>query len=167
MKFLLAAALTLACLAPAMAQEPSYTSDDETTLQQCIETVNDINGDDDATDSAKMSDCIGTASNLCQEAPGGSSTMGMVECNQREQAWWDEYLNSNYDSLQSSLEPAVFDTLKTAQRAWLKYRDAKCAFVDALWQGGTIRQVMSSSCMMDATATRAIELGEALSGQNP
>jgi uncharacterized protein YecT (DUF1311 family) len=74
-------------------------------------------------------------------------------------------LNSNYADLQSSLEPDVFDSLKSAQRAWLKYRDAKCAFVDALWQGGTIRQVMSSSCMMDATATRAIELGDALGGQ--
>jgi uncharacterized protein YecT (DUF1311 family) len=165
MKLLLAAALTLACLGPAVAQEPSYTSEDETTLQQCVETVNDINGDDDPTDSAKMSNCIGTASNLCQEAPGGASTPGIVACNQREQAWWDQYLNSNYADLQSSLEPAVFDSLKTAQRAWLKYRDAKCAFVDALWSGGTIRAVMASSCMMDATATRAIELGEALSGQ--
>ncbi len=164
MKLLLAACLTLACLAPAAGQEIAYTSDDETALQQCIEAVNDTNSGDAPTDTASMRDCIGSASGLCQEAPGGSSTIGMVECNQREQAWWDMQLNSNYADLQSSLEPAVFDTLKSAQRAWLKYRDAKCAFVDALWSGGTIRQVMSSSCLMDATASRAIELGEALEG---
>lgn len=167
MRFLLAAALALACLSPAVAQQPSYTSEDETTLQQCIETVNDINSSDEPTDTASMHDCIGAASGICQQAPGGASTMGIVACNQREQAWWDQYLNSNYADLQSSLEAPVFDSLRTAQRAWLKYRDAKCAFVDALWQDGTIRQVMSSSCLMDATATRAIELGEALSGQNP
>lgn len=88
-----------------------------------------------------------------------------LACNQREQAWWDQYLNSNYDSLQSALDPAVFDTLKVAQRAWVKYRDAKCAFADALAQGGTIRQIASSSCMMETTGSRAAELADVLTEQ--
>ncbi|MDB5587322.1 MAG: hypothetical protein JWP26_2292 [Devosia sp.] len=162
MKFLLAAALTFACFATAMAQEPSYTSDDEMALQQCIEAVNDTNNSKEPTDTASMHDCIGAASGLCQDVPGGDSTQGMTACNQREQAWWDQYLNSNYADLQASLEPAVFDSLKTAQRAWLKFRDADCAFADALWQGGTIRSVMASACMMNATATRAVELANTL-----
>jgi uncharacterized protein YecT (DUF1311 family) len=165
MKLLLAALMTIAGLSPALAQDPAYTSDDEIALQQCIEAVNDTNSSGDPADSASLRDCIGAASGLCQEAPGGSSTLGMVACDQREQAWWDMTLNSNYAELQSSLEPDVFDSLKLAQRAWLKYRDAKCAFVGELWAGGTIASVMVSSCMMDATATRAIELGEALNPQ--
>jgi uncharacterized protein YecT (DUF1311 family) len=166
MKLLLAALLTLACLAPTFANEPGYTPADEQAMQLCVETVNDINNDPNPGDTVTLAECISAASGLCQEAPEGSSTQGIVACNQREQAWWDEYLNSMYDSLHASLEPDVFETLKGAQLAWIAYRDAKCAFVDALNKGGTIRQVMSSQCLMDTTATRAIELADAVSEQN-
>ena len=165
MKLLLAAVLTFALLVPASAQDAAYTQDDEMALQQCFESVNDINNSAEPTDTVSLHDCIGAASGLCQAVPGGDSTAGMVDCNRREQAWWDMQLNSYYEELQTSLEPAVFDSLKAAQRAWIPYRDAKCAFVDRLWAGGTIHSVMASSCMLDATATRAIELSTALDEQ--
>ena len=166
MKLLLATCLCLplACLAPAAAVEPAYTSDDEMTLQQCFEAVNDTNSAEN-TDTVSLHDCIGAASGICQGIPGGDSTQGMVACNQREEAWWDAQLNTYYDQLQSNLEPDVAESLKLAQRAWLKYRDAKCTFVDQLWRDGTIHSVMASYCTMDATATRALELGDSLPGQ--
>ena len=164
MKLLLASLIALAFIAPAFAQDATYTHDDELALQQCIEAIRDTNNTD-YTEATNQQDCIGAAAGLCQEKAENSSTQGMVDCNQREQAWWDAQLNTYYDELQSSLEPDVAESLKLAQRAWLKYRDAKCAFVDQLWRGGTVHAVMASACVMDATATRALELGDALPGQ--
>ena len=149
-----------------MAQETAYTSEDETALQQCVETVNDINSAGEEGESASLTECIGIASNTCQDAPDGASTQGIVACNQREQSWWDMQLNLYYDELKADLESDVFDSLQQAQRAWLTYRDAKCTFVYELWRDGSIRSVVQSSCMLDTTATRAIELGEALDRGN-
>jgi uncharacterized protein YecT (DUF1311 family) len=43
------------------------------------------------------------------------------------------------------------------QRAWLKFRDANCAFYDDP-DGGTLARVLSNECMMTQTAQRAQEL---------
>jgi uncharacterized protein YecT (DUF1311 family) len=162
MKLLLAGLLALALAIPTAAQEPAYTNDDEMALQQCFEAVNDTNSTDN-TDTVSLHDCIGAASGICQEVPGGDSTQGIAQCNQREQAWWDMMLNGYYADLQGTLEPKVLDSLKLAQRAWIKYRDAKCQFAYDLWADGTISVDVLSYCLMETTATRAIELGDALS----
>jgi uncharacterized protein YecT (DUF1311 family) len=162
MKLLLAGLLAFALAVPAHAQEPAYTNDDEMALQQCVEAVNDTNSMEN-TDTVSLHDCIGAATGICQEVPGGDSTQGMAQCNRREQAWWDMMLNSYYADLQGKLEPKVLDSLKLAQRAWIKYRDAKCQFAYDLWADGTISSVVLSYCLMETTATRAIELGDALS----
>jgi uncharacterized protein YecT (DUF1311 family) len=161
MKLLLAGLFAIVLAASASAQDAAYTSDDETALQQCVEAVNDTNSAEN-TDTAGQLDCIGAATGLCQSVPGGNSTQGMAECNRREQAWWDMTLNAHYGELQGTLEPDLLESLKLAQRAWIKYRDAKCQFAYDLWAEGTISLVVNSYCMMETTATRAIELGDAL-----
>src|SRR5699024_2565355 len=57
MKLLLAALLTLACLAPTFANEPGYTSADEQAMQLCVETVNDINNDPNPGDTVTLTEC--------------------------------------------------------------------------------------------------------------
>ena len=47
--------------------------------------------------------------------------------------------------------------LQEAQRSWINYRDANCAFYDDP-DGGTLARVNANSCMMTATADRANEL---------
>ena len=155
-------AATLALLAmPASAQdEVRFTSEDEQTMQQCFEAVNDTIASGD--DSVSLRDCIGSASNICQTAPGGGSTVGMVDCSRREQSWWDGQLNSYYGELETALEPGVFASLRKAQKIWIAYRDAKCDFTYQLWSEGTISQVFLAYCLMDTTAERAIELSQAL-----
>lgn len=161
MKLLLAGLFALALATPATAQETGYMPEDETALQQCVEAVNDTNTAEN-TDTASLHDCIGAATNLCQAIPGGDSTQGMADCNRREQAWWDMTLNGYYGDLKGTLEPDVQESLKLAQRAWITYRDAKCKFTYDLWADGTISVVFYSYCMMETTATRAIELGDML-----
>lgn len=160
---LLTAALVLTAVTPALAQDkPTYTPADETILQQCIETVRDINTNGETGDEAKAATCIGQASNECQNEAGGSSTLGITACNQREASWWDQYLNDSYADLQANLEPDAFAALKKAQRAWIGFRDAECSFQYVRWGDGSMRGISQSSCMLDQTAQRALSLSALL-----
>jgi len=143
----------LATASSVVAQE--VTTDDEIQMQQCIETVHDIQS---SGENVSLRECIGAASRVCMDQPGGSSTVGMSECTMRENAWWDQYLNFLYQDLKDSLTTEQFTKLRDAQRAWIKFRDTDCDFNYEYWKEGTIRSTFYTSCVLDKTATRAIEL---------
>lgn len=154
MKKYIALVAALILTTPANAQE--MTSEDEILMQQCIETVHDIQRDGDQ--NVSMRECIGAASRVCMEAPEGQTTIGMADCTMRENQWWDNYLNMLYSDLKASLTEEQFTALRTAQRNWITYRDTKCDFEYTYWQEGTIRTTIYTGCILDTTATRAIEL---------
>lgn len=113
--------------------------------------------------------CIRNASNECQGQKNGSTTLGIAECNQSETAHWDEILNAQYQFLRNAYTNAPTDTtdagpdellhdLRESQRAWIAYRDADCSFAYTRWQGGSIRTIIHTNCLMEFTAIRAFEL---------
>ena len=86
-----------------------------------------------------------------------SSTVSMVQCTSAETARQDARLNKAYNGLMSKLSKTRKQELQTAQRLWIKYRDANCKFyVDP--NGGSIAQVKGANCVMNETAKRATEL---------
>ncbi|NPD65563.1 DUF1311 domain-containing protein [Lichenicola cladoniae] len=90
-----------------------------------------------------------------------TNTIDITSCINARTAIWDQRLNQAYKALTVMLagEPSTksrLAPLQTAQRAWLKYRDANCAYYNA--QEGTIRSVEVSDCMQRMTQDRAIEL---------
>ncbi|MEL6682966.1 MAG: lysozyme inhibitor LprI family protein [Pseudomonadota bacterium] len=115
------------------------------------------------------SECIGDAANLCQEAPQGSTTLGIATCISAETQVWDGILNAEYQARQAEFaayEPigsgATAEELTTglrdAQRAWMAFRDADCNLRYTLFQDGSIRTIVATSCHLTKTAQRAIEL---------
>ena len=92
----------------------------------------------------------------CMDTSGGT-TMGMIECITAETQRQDARLNKAYKAVMADLSPARKKQLLEAQRAWLKFRDANCAFYDDP-DGGTLARVNANDCVMTATATRASEL---------
>lgn len=113
--------------------------------------------------------CIGAAAELCMSGTdGGYSTGGMASCVSAEAAIWDEYLNTLYGDLRADMraqdvdnpEGAVgrADALRDAQRAWIAFRDAECAYNWAVFQEGTMRSLISTGCMLDMTADRVLDL---------
>ncbi|RFC84035.1 DUF1311 domain-containing protein [Acinetobacter sichuanensis] len=86
-----------------------------------------------------------------------SSTVSMVQCTSVETARQDARLNKAYNGLMSKLSKTRKQELQTAQRLWIKYRDANCKFyVDP--NGGSIAQVKGANCVMNETVKRATEL---------
>ena len=92
----------------------------------------------------------------CMDKAGGT-TFGMIECINMETQRQDAQLNKAHKALMAGLPAPRRAQLLEAQRAWIKYRNANCAFYDDP-DGGTLARVNANSCMLKATADRAREL---------
>ena len=109
--------------------------------------------------AATQSDsCIGAVTVPCQQEPGGSSTAGMIDCNTREWAVWDERLNRAYNSALKGAEPKLATALRQTQRAWLQWREQRCKLPAIENEGGSIVGPLYTGCMLDATARQALWL---------
>ena len=70
----------------------------------------------------------------------------------------DTKLNQVYRQFTAKLDDEEKIQLKTAQTAWLKYRDANCEFVGDQYKGGTMRPMIAAICLADVTDNRTKEL---------
>ena len=119
--------------------------------------------------------CIGVSANLCQDkTPGGYSTPVIAGCLSLEADYWDQKLNQNYrwalaqaramdKDMPSPVGQSVEEGLKAAQRAWIPFRDATCAFETAQWGGGTGASGAWVACVMRMSGEQALFLATAVS----
>ena len=154
----------LACLAllagPALAQEePHYDPD---VLRTCLA----------ATD---WGDCISVAADACLATDAGSTTLGVGYCYNAAWEDWDKRLNETYaeavrqardldaDNAEGPYDLASSEeALRTAQRAWIAFRDAACEYEGTRWSGGTGGGPASAQCLMDLTARQTVFLRDRL-----
>jgi uncharacterized protein YecT (DUF1311 family) len=128
---------------------PAAAGDSE-TIAACLATERGAQRDGYA--------CIGKISEPCMAAPGGDTTAGLIQCHDREIKVWDGLLNGEYKQLLAKLEPKSAERIRRAQRAWIEMRDGDCGLSYETFEGGTIAGVIAGSCMLDRTATRALQL---------
>lgn len=105
--------------------------------------------------------CIDYLSEPCMDSPEGGTTFGMTSCLSEEHAAWDVMLNSTYKDLKAKLDDRQNRALRTAQRAWITYRDEDCKLPRVLIEG-TLATPWSAACVRDHTARRVIELRDYL-----
>lgn len=102
--------------------------------------------------------CIGAVTGPCQQEPGGFSTAGMIDCNTREWAVWDERLNRFYNSALKGADPKLAAALRQTQRAWLQWREQRCKLPAIENEGGSIVGPLYTDCMLGTTARQALWL---------
>lgn len=113
--------------------------------------------------------CIGAEAERCMtETPGGTSTAGMSGCLSLEHDWWDARLNAVYaevraaardmDATAGEYAPSQADALVAMQRAWIAFRDERCAYERSWWGGGTGGGPATMACLMQMTAEQVIYL---------
>ena len=81
----------------------------------------------------------------------------LIDCALTETKRQDVRLNENYKRLMSKLTEERKNALLAAQRAWIKFSDANCAF----WDDPAGRQnaaVTAKECILTMSADRASEL---------
>ena len=92
-----------------------------------------------------------------------ATTADMRDCMGKEYQKVDAELNRVYKQLMALTEDeGEKAALKTAQQAWLKYRDLHCEFESYENKGGTIYPVVYTGCLSAVTAARTKELREIL-----
>lgn len=94
------------------------------------------------------------AGNACD----GSTTRDVERCLAANLARADAELNRYYAAATKRLteqkDTAALAKLRTAERAWIAYRDAECDAVYESWGQGTIRGAMTLGCRISLTKTR-------------
>ena len=88
----------------------------------------------------------------------GYGDAAMTECYDIELSVQDGRLNQAYKMVMLRLSAARKTALKNEERAWVKRRDAVCQRHAAPEAGGTMYDVMLSSCLVDETISRTIFL---------
>lgn len=142
-------ALLLLIATPATAQDLVYHNK---ATESCLASAESFGA---------MHDCIGVASNACMDqTEGGSSTPVMGACLDRERDYWDDRLNRVYGELRNSYaaQAEVSGALRDMQRAWISYRDTRCAYIGAQWSGGTGMGPAITGCKMVTTAEQTLLL---------
>ena len=84
------------------------------------------------------------------------STTDIVECLATQAAVWDRRLSVSYQKLLDSLPARRRDRLRNAQRLWIQFRDANCAYFAS--RSGTIARIEAGQCLLRLTTARTIEL---------
>ncbi len=90
----------------------------------------------------------------CEQA--AATTDQITGCAAKGQAEADARLNAAYRDLLRYLDPDERKQLVAAQRSWLAFRDADCAFFGG--GGGSLAPANRLSCEAGLTNARAVEL---------
>lgn len=110
-----------------------------------------------AVDSAEIEARYTPALAQCLDTPEGQSTAGTVGCIAAELAIQDAALNAAYRKLTAGMNARQQTGLRTAQRAWIAFRDADCASRQD-WEWGSMSTVAANFCTLRRTVERTIEL---------
>ncbi len=86
------------------------------------------------------------------------STVEMNECASQDYEYVDKQLNLVYKRLMSKLDSVGKEKLKTAQLAWLKFRDTQAELDADLFRDGTGSTVLFLSSKTSSTQKRVEEL---------
>ena len=84
------------------------------------------------------------------------------QCAGRDFNGADDRLNAVYNMLVTKYDPQSEMLLKTAERAWIAYRDAECSFETNGTAGGSINSMEYTLCRTDKTKAHIKELSAQL-----
>ena len=93
--------------------------------------------------------------------PSDETQTGMNICAAAAYKAEDEKLNATYGEIMKRLSDDAEGRklLQSAQRAWIAFRDAECAFSTGDTSDGSIHPMMVAQCLAGLTETRTKQLG--------
>ncbi len=86
------------------------------------------------------------------------TTLDMGLCSGQKAEAADRKLNHVYQQLRQKLSGQQRQGLTSAQQAWIKFRDATCAYESSRFDGGTFAPVARASCLARVTQQRIQDL---------
>ncbi len=106
-----------------------------------------------------LSNSFATADDSCASA---NTQTELNQCAAQAYQAADDELNAVYQTVVSRLEDnsASLEKLRAAQRAWIGFRDAECAFESSAVEGGSAQPMVRNGCLETLTAERTEQLRE-------
>ncbi|MEA2120005.1 lysozyme inhibitor LprI family protein [Halovibrio sp. HP20-50] len=100
-----------------------------------------------------------TANEACDNA---NTQAELTQCTAQGYQVADDELNEAYRVLVSKLDnnSASLEKLREAQRAWINFRDAECAFESSAVEGGSAQPMVRNGCLTAQTKARTERLQE-------
>jgi uncharacterized protein YecT (DUF1311 family) len=140
--------LLLASLSARAADPFQPTAAERATIDKCLKRV--------ANEAVlkRAAECVGLVADPCSDSDNAT----LLACQERETRIWDEFLNSYFQDARAHLDSSAGGALKDAQRAWIAFRDAKCAVLEKEYEGGSIADTLVADCKLTETGRRAIEM---------
>ncbi len=90
----------------------------------------------------------------------------MNVCADRKFKAADAELNRVYNRLAAKQDEGARAKLKATEASWLRYRDDNCDYEASLYEGGSMKPAIYSSCMERMTRARTAELREQIKEQD-
>lgn len=100
-----------------------------------------------------------------RECRDPKTQVAMNHCAQEGWRAADEALNSAYARLSARLATPRRAKLRTAQLAWIRFRDGHCDFERSLHAGGSMQPAVYYACMEATTRARTAQLRAALEAE--
>lgn len=100
---------------------------------------------------------------IANEACDNASTQAeLTQCTAQAYQVADDELNEAFRGLVSKLSnnSASLEKLRAAQRAWISFRDAECAFESSAVEGGSAQPMVRYGCFRRLTEVRTERLRE-------
>jgi uncharacterized protein YecT (DUF1311 family) len=133
----------------ALAEDPFQpTPAERATIDNCLKRT------EDKAVLKQASECVGLIADPCAD----KDTATAVACQERETRIWDDLLNKAFQDARAHLDAATGGALKDAQRAWIQFRDAKCAVSEKEYEESTMATILVADCKLTETGRRAIEM---------
>ncbi len=96
--------------------------------------------------------------------PDARTQAAMNQCAGQTLARADTLLNDTYQRVLRTIPPRRVEALRVAQRAWIRFRDAECAFAGAEYAGGSMEPMVRALCLARLTEERTEQLAALLAG---
>jgi uncharacterized protein YecT (DUF1311 family) len=97
------------------------------------------------------------AVDICFQADTGNQ-VAMNQCSAQRLQLAEKELSVTYQKMLDHFGPKKDKELQYSQQAWLKYRDAQCAFEESFAQGGSLAPMLLTDCQKDMTQKRTKRL---------
>jgi uncharacterized protein YecT (DUF1311 family) len=101
---------------------------------------------------------IAASASAAENCKNPQSQLAMNTCAAQDYKREDVRLNKNYQGLMAKTEKGQQAKLKALQLAWIKFRDLKCDYESAQYEGGTIYPFVQESCLAEMTRQRNKDL---------
>jgi len=103
--------------------------------------------------------CAKQVAERCSEQ-GNYTTVAVVDCESAMARYWDRELNRVYSLLMDRIDGPLKDSVRQAQRTWIKWRDQRCnawGYMD-----GTMYRMVGAGCFTETVRQRVADLNELL-----